>query len=79
MSSITILTPTYNRAAYLPKLYQSLTEQTNRDFLWMVIDDGSTDDTGSLVEGWQQEKAIPIVYERQENGGKHRARSEERR
>lgn len=73
MSSITILTPTYNRAAYLPKLYQSLTEQTNRDFLWMVIDDGSTDDTGSLVEGWQQEKAIPIVYERQENGGKHRA------
>lgn len=73
MSSITILTPTYNRAAYLPKLYESLVQQTNRDFIWMVIDDGSEDDTEHLVAGWKQEQTVEIVYEKQQNGGKHRA------
>ncbi|MCM1235166.1 MAG: glycosyltransferase family 2 protein, partial [Ruminococcus flavefaciens] len=41
MSSITIITPTYNRADLLPRLYESLLKQTNTDFEWMVIDDGS--------------------------------------
>lgn len=72
MSSITILTPTYNRAAYLPRLYESLKAQTNKDFLWLVVDDGSQDDTGALLTAYEQGD-VEIRYIRQENGGKHRA------
>ena len=49
MPYFTVFTPTYNRAYILPKLYQSLREQTCKDFEWMIVDDGSTDDTGKLV------------------------------
>lgn len=73
MSTITIITPTYNRAKLLPKLYQSLLEQTNHDFEWMVIDDGSQDDTQELVRGYVEEGAIKVSYEKQENAGKHTA------
>lgn len=72
MSSITILTPTYNRAAYLPRLYKSLKAQTNKDFLWLVVDDGSKDDTQALVASYGQQD-VEIRYIRQENGGKHTA------
>lgn len=72
MSTITILTPTYNRAAYLPKLYESLKAQTNRDFLWLVVDDGSGDDTEALIASYGQQD-VEIRYIRQENGGKHTA------
>ncbi len=73
MSSITILTPTYNRADCLSELYCSLTEQTSRDFEWYVVDDGSTDGTMELIQGYLEEKKIPIRYERKANGGKHTA------
>lgn len=72
MSSVTILTPTYNRAAYLPRLYESLKAQTNRDFLWLVVDDGSEDDTQALLASYRRQD-VKIHYIRQENGGKHTA------
>lgn len=67
----TIFTPTYNRAYILPKLYQSLLRQSNKDFEWLVIDDGSTDNTESLVQKYINENKIPIRYYIQENQGKH--------
>ncbi len=72
MKSITILTPTYNRAAYLPRLFESLKAQTNRDFLWLVVDDGSEDDTENLIASYGQQ-GVELRYIRQENGGKHAA------
>lgn len=73
MSSITIITPTYNRADLLPRLYESLLKQSIMDFEWMVIDDGSQDSTEELIQGYLQEKRIPIYYEKQSNAGKHTA------
>lgn len=70
---LTIFTPTYNRAYILPQLYNSLKGQTNKEFVWTIVDDGSTDDTESLVSGWMNEHAIDIVYIKQENGGKMKA------
>ncbi|MDY3317567.1 glycosyltransferase family A protein [Riemerella anatipestifer] len=69
----TIFTPTYNRANTLLNLYKSLLEQTNQNFEWIVVDDGSTDDTELLMNKWIKENKIKILYFRQENGGKHRA------
>lgn len=69
---VTILTPTFNRAAYLPRLYQSLLDQQgNVPFEWLVVDDGSTDETASLVASFAAESDISIVYRHQENSGKH--------
>ncbi len=73
MKSLTIFTPTFNRAYILPSLYESLCEQTCQDFIWIVVDDGSTDNTRELIEGWQNESKIEIKYRQQENGGKMRA------
>ncbi len=70
---ITVFTPTYNRAYTLPKLYQSLLDQTNKDFVWLIVDDGSTDDTGSMVTRWKAEQKIAIEYVFQENQGKSMA------
>lgn len=71
---LTILTPTYNRAYILKNAYDSLLRQTDHDFEWILVDDGSTDGTQALVEGWLREaNPFPISYYRQENGGKHRA------
>lgn len=69
---ITIFTPTYNRKNTLNRLYNSLCAQTSYDFEWIVIDDGSTDDTKTFFETIKQE-SFPIRYYYQENGGKHRA------
>lgn len=71
--TITIFTPTYNRAYRLPALYNSLQHQTNKDFEWLIIDDGSSDETESLVKSWLREQTFPIRYIKQANGGKHRA------
>ena len=68
--SVTVLTPTFNRATTLPKCYESLLSQSSQDFHWIVVDDGSTDDTKELVERWQRENRIPITYLYQENSGK---------
>ncbi len=73
MNKITVFTPTYNRAYKLPKLYESLLIQTEKDFEWLIIDDGSTDETEELVKEWLNENKIIIRYYKQENGGKHRA------
>ena len=71
---LTIFTPTYNRDYILGQLYQSLIRQTCHDFEWLIVDDGSADDTEALVRGWLEAKnPFPIRYHRQENGGKHRA------
>ena len=71
---ITILTPTFNRAHLLPRLFESLTHQTDFNFEWLVIDDGSTDGTSDLFAGKTFLSApFPIRYYQQENGGKHRA------
>ncbi len=70
--TITVFTPTYNRAYILGKCYQSLRAQTCKDFEWLVIDDGSTDETKDLVAGWmQQEQDFQIRYIYKENGGLH--------
>ena len=71
---ITILTPTFNRAHLLPRLFESLTHQTDFNFEWLVIDDGSTDGTSDLFAGKTFLSApFPIRYYWQENGGKHHA------
>ena len=70
---ITIFTPTYTRAHLLDKLYVSLCSQTQKDFEWLIVDDGSTDGTEPLVAQFIKEGKISIRYLKQENGGKHRA------
>jgi len=71
---ITVMTPTFNRAYILPKLYDSLINQTSYDFEWIVIDDGSTDNTGALFADWlKRDNPFEITYIKKENGGKHRA------
>ena len=74
MPFFTIFTPTYNRAYILPQLYQSLCMQTCKDFEWLIIDDGSKDNTYSLVEEWINKcKKFSIRYYAKENAGKPRA------
>lgn len=71
---ITIFTPTYNRAYIINNLYESLRRQTFNDFEWLVIDDGSSDETEQLFQTWmQEENNFPIRYIKQVNGGKCRA------
>ncbi|MDM9381274.1 glycosyltransferase family 2 protein [Chlorogloeopsis sp. ULAP01] len=67
----TVFTATYNRAYTLPRVYESLKAQTYCDFEWLIIDDGSTDNTKELVEQWQEENQFPIRYIYQQNGGLH--------
>lgn len=71
--TITVFTPTYNRAHTILRLYDSLLWQTYKDFEWLVIDDGSTDDTGNLFSEIMSEHKLNIRYYKVENGGKHRA------
>lgn len=71
--TVTVFTPTYNRAHTLQRTYESLCKQTNKDFEWLIIDDGSTDDTNLIVQRWVGESRIPIRYIHKENGGLHTA------
>ncbi len=71
MKSITVFTPTFNRAFCLHQVYESLCRQTSNDFEWLIIDDGSTDNTKQLVETWIQEKKVEINYIYQKNLGMH--------
>ena len=64
-------TPTYNREELLPRVFESLQAQTYSDFEWIIVDDGSTDNTRSLVEQFSQQADFPIKYVWKENEGKH--------
>lgn len=70
---ITILTPTYNRAYTLKNAYESLIRQTNKEFEWVIVDDGSIDNTKDLVNDFIKEGIIKIKYFQKKNGGKHTA------
>jgi glycosyltransferase involved in cell wall biosynthesis len=70
---VTIFTPTYNRSYIINQLYKSLLNQTNKDFEWLIIDDGSNDGTESLINSFIKENSISLRYFKQNNGGKHRA------
>lgn len=71
---ITVFTPAYNRAYIIENLYRSLQRQAFTDFEWLVVDDGSSDNTQELFEKWvQEDNPFPIRYVRQKNGGKCRA------
>lgn len=71
---LSIITPTYNRAYILNRLYESLVKQININFEWIIVDDGSKDDTKVLVETWKRiTSEFNITYLKQNNGGKHRA------
>lgn len=70
MKLITVFTPTYNRATKLKQCYASLIRQTSNNFLWQIIDDGSTDNTKEVVEEFISDGKIKIEYVKKENGGK---------
>jgi glycosyltransferase involved in cell wall biosynthesis len=72
---VTVLTPTYNRANKLLDLYNSLLTQSNLHFNWLIVDDGSTDNTREIVEGFNKDR-FEIFYIYKENGGKHTAHNE---
>lgn len=68
---ITIFTPTYNRAYILPKLFESIKNQSVKEFEWIIVDDGSTDDTESLVDMFIKSSDLNIIYYKKHNQGKH--------
>lgn len=70
---LSILTPTYNRGNLLSKCYKSLKEQSLKDFEWVIIDDGSTDNTNEYIKKCIEEDEFPIRYFKKDNGGKHTA------
>lgn len=67
----TVFTATFNRGSLLVNVYESLKSQSFQDFEWLIVDDGSTDNTENLVSVWLEEKIIPIRYIKQLNQGKH--------
>lgn len=67
---VTVFTPSFNRSHTLPRVYKSLLAQTNKDFEWIIVDDGSTDNTVDLVNKWQSENLLDICFVRQTNKGK---------
>lgn len=73
MKTITVFTPAYNRARTLRRAFDSLKHQTCKDFEWLIIDDGSSDDTDKLVEELKKEADFPIRYYWKKNGGRHTA------
>ena len=73
MATLTVFTPAYNRAHTIGRTYASMCRQTCKDFEWLIIDDGSSDNTRELVEGWIAEGKVPIRYIYQQNQGMHGA------
>ncbi len=68
---ISIFTPTYNRAYILSRLFKSLVHQTYKSFEWIIVDDGSTDNTDSLINQFIACANFTIKYVKQKNLGKH--------
>lgn len=74
MPRLTIFTPAYNRAHTIMRTYESLVRQKCKDFIWLVVDDGSVDNTAELIKEWQSiENGFEIRYIYKENGGMHTA------
>ena len=74
MQILTVFTPAYNRANTLPRTYESLLKQDCKEFIWLIVDDGSTDNTADLVRRWQkQNNGFEIQYIYKSNGGMHTA------
>lgn len=77
MVRLTVFTPAYNRGELLTRCYESMKRQTSKEFIWLIIDDGSTDQTRQLAGQWQRENnGFEIVYHYKENGGLHTAYNE---
>lgn len=77
MVPITVFTPAYNRADLLGRCFESMKRQTRKDFIWMIIDDGSGDNTREVVESWLREPLdFELQYHYKENGGLHTAYNE---
>lgn len=71
---LTVFTPAYNRAHTITRTYESLLNQNCKDFIWLIVDDGSTDNTAELVKQWQKkDNGFEIQYIYKENGGMHTA------
>lgn len=68
---VTVFTSTYNRAKVIYRVYESLVNQIYRDFVWLIIDDGSEDNTKEIIEKFKEEANFPIIYYYQKNAGKH--------
>lgn len=72
MATLTVFTPTYNRAYVLQQCYDSLCRQTCKDFVWLIVDDGSSDNTKEIVEKWMtKDNGFEIRYVYKKNGGMH--------
>lgn len=71
--TLTVFTPTFNRRELLTRCYESMCRQTNKDFVWMIVDDGSTDDTKKFVDEWKKNSDLEIRYIYKDNGGLHTA------
>ena len=70
---VSVITPTYNRADLLKNAYNSLVNQTNHSLEWIIVDDGSVDNTQTVVKEFLESNKFPIIYIYKENGGKHTA------
>ena len=73
MKQLTIFTPTFNREKLLKRTYDSLKAQSNPNFVWLIVDDGTTDEKEKPVTSWIRKNSIEIRYVKKENGGKHTA------
>ena len=71
MNRLTVFTPTYNRANTLDRVFNSLNNQIYKDFQWIIIDDGSIDNTKEIVEKYKKNADYKIIYKKQKNSGKH--------
>lgn len=70
---ITLFTPTYNRARFLGRIYDCLMSQTSKKYVWIIVNDGSTDESDAICQKILKENTVPVLYIRKENGGKHSA------
>ena len=70
---LTIITPTFNRAKLLSNCYESLKNQSDKDFEWLIVDDGSIDNTEEIIKEFKRENCISIRYIKKKNEGKHSA------